>query len=222
MITLYHYLLCPFSRAVRMLLSEKRVEFNLKTEAFWERNESFLKLNVFGTTPSLVCSSAGVINGKYAILEYIEEQYNSNLLHCFSSIQRSSIRGLIEWLHERFYNEVTQYLLREKLIKVVSNTGSPKSQPIRIAKANLDYHLKYMEHLMGDNACILHDKFSVADIVLASHISVIDYFGDVPWEKFSKLKSWYRIMKSRPSLRIILKDKVKLVTPPLYYTNPDF
>ena len=44
----------------------------------------------------------------------------------------------------------------------------------------------------------------------AAHLSVIDYFGDVPWNDFPGVKTWYMKLKSRPAFRPILADRVRL------------
>jgi glutathione S-transferase len=66
------------------------------------------------------------------------------------------------------------------------------------------------------------DQFSLADIAAASHISAIDYLGDVPWEDHPIAKTWYMRIKSRPSFRPILADHVPGVAPPKYYALLDF
>ncbi len=49
--TLYHLPLDPGCRIIRIMLGEKRLEFNLKTEAVWDRRQGFLELNPAGEVP---------------------------------------------------------------------------------------------------------------------------------------------------------------------------
>ena len=42
---LYHLPLSPFSRKVRLVLSEKRLPFELRLEKVWERRPEYLELN---------------------------------------------------------------------------------------------------------------------------------------------------------------------------------
>jgi glutathione S-transferase len=48
---------------------------------------------------------------------------------------------------------------------------------------------------------------SLADIAAASHVSVLDYFGDAPWREYPASKLWYSKIKSRPSFRPLLQDR---------------
>ena len=52
--TLYHLALDPGSRKIRILLKEKGLEVDLKTENIWERREDFLRLNPAGEVPVLI------------------------------------------------------------------------------------------------------------------------------------------------------------------------
>ena len=51
---LYHLWLSPFCRKVRIALHEKNIDFELKTENYWQRREAFLVLNPAGDVPVLV------------------------------------------------------------------------------------------------------------------------------------------------------------------------
>jgi len=42
---LYHYPLSPFSRKVRLVLAEKKIEVELIEERYWEPSSEFLRLN---------------------------------------------------------------------------------------------------------------------------------------------------------------------------------
>ena len=59
--TLYHLPLSPFSRKVRLVLSEKRLPFDLRAEKVWERRAEYLELNPAGTVPTLVEDNGLVI-----------------------------------------------------------------------------------------------------------------------------------------------------------------
>jgi glutathione S-transferase len=46
--TLFHLWLHPFSRKVRIVLAEKKLDFELTIEKVWERRTEFLALNPAG------------------------------------------------------------------------------------------------------------------------------------------------------------------------------
>ena len=53
----------------------------------------------------------------------------------------------------------------------------------------------------------------IADLFAAAHLSVLDYFGAVPWHDAPDAKDWYARMKSRPSFKPLLEDRMP-GTPP--------
>ena len=69
---------------------------------------------------------------------------------------------------------------------------------------------------------MVHFKIELADLTAAAHISCIDYLGDMPWEKFPEIKHWYSRIKSRPSFRSILTDKIIGIPPRGNYALLDF
>ena len=71
--TLYHLWLSPFCRKVRIVLEEKGLDFEMKTETLWQRRPEFLALNPAGEVPVLVEDGGAAIADSGAICEYIEE-----------------------------------------------------------------------------------------------------------------------------------------------------
>ena len=51
---LYHLWLHPYSRKVRLVLAEKKLDFELEIEKIWERRTDFLAMNPAGDVPVLV------------------------------------------------------------------------------------------------------------------------------------------------------------------------
>ncbi|MGZ5415531.1 MAG: glutathione S-transferase family protein, partial [Aeromicrobium sp.] len=52
--TLHHLWLSPLCRKIRLVLAEKKLDFELKVEPVWERRRSFLALNPACEVPVLV------------------------------------------------------------------------------------------------------------------------------------------------------------------------
>src|ERR1700730_11671787 len=73
--TLYHLPLSPHSRKVRLVLAEKRLPFDLRSEKVWERRADYLELNPAGTVPTLVEENGLAIADSGVICEYLDEAY---------------------------------------------------------------------------------------------------------------------------------------------------
>ena len=71
--TLYHLWLSPSSRKVRLVLGEKKLDFEMEVEKTWERRDEFLSLNPTGKVPVLIEDDGIVIADSTAICEYLDE-----------------------------------------------------------------------------------------------------------------------------------------------------
>ena len=63
---------------------------------------------------------------------------------------------------------------------------------------------------------------SQADLAAAAVISILDYLGEVQWDDEPAAKDWYSRMKSRPSFRPLLSERVRGVPPVQHYADLDF
>jgi glutathione S-transferase len=220
--TLYHVWLHPFSRKVRLALAEKKLEFDLQVEKIWERRTAFLAMNPAGDVPVLVEEDGTILSNSQVICEYLEEVYPDINLLGTDPIQRAETRRLVGWFDVKFNREVTDNLVGEKLMKRFLKLGEPHGPSIRAGHANIHYHLDYIGFLTEKRTWLAGDKFTLADIAAAAHLSAIDYIGDVPWEEHHHARDWYSRVKSRPSFKSLLEDRIPGFTPVEHYENVDF
>jgi glutathione S-transferase len=220
--TLYHHPLCPFSRKVRIMFYEKNIDFVLKEVNFWERDKELLKINPSGELPVL-SDNGNMICGLIPIVEYINESDSEEIsLIGVTPVNRAEARRVAVWFNEKFYREVTKHILTEKIIKYYKKITDTNSNAIRAAKTNILYHLDYINHLLSKNDWLGGENISIADFAAASQLSILDYFADVPWEHNRNVRDWYSVIKSRPSFREILNDKIQGFNASSHYADLDF
>lgn len=205
-----------------MCLQEKNQDFKLINENVWENREEFLRINPAGTTPVLVIDNNLLIRGIKPVIEFVEEVYKEPELIPGNPEIRAHIRYIFDWFNDKFYAEVTKYILSEKIIRIITGDGSPNSSAIRAAKKNIIYHLDYLHYLLNDNTYLCGERLTIADCGAAAQLSVLDLVSDVPWDYSPKVKRWYSLMKSRPSFSLILSDEIYGITQPKHYSDPDF
>lgn len=220
--TLYHVWLHPFSRKVRLALAEKKLEFDLQIEKIWERRTAFLAMNPAGDVPVMVEADGTILSNSQVICEYLEEVYPEINLLGRDAIQRAETRRLVSWFDVKFSREVTDNLVGEKLMKRFLKMGEPHGPSIRAGHANIHYHLDYIGFLCEKRKWLAGEQFTLADIAAAAHLSSIDYIGDVPWDEHHAARDWYSRVKSRPSFRPLLEDRIPGFTPAEHYENVDF
>jgi glutathione S-transferase len=220
--TLYHQPLSPQCRKIRILLKEKAQEFDLVVERDWERRAEFLAMNPGGSLPVLVEPDGTVFAEHCAVTEYLDEAYPDRPMIGFSVRDRAEARRLAAWFDSHFDGEVSRYLLGEKVVKRQARRGQTDAAAIRAGAHNIHYHLDYIGYLCERRRWLAGDDFSIADISAAAHLSAIDYLGDVPWDDHAEAREWYARVKSRPSMRPLLADRIAEVKPPAWYDDLDF
>jgi glutathione S-transferase len=217
--TLFHQWLHPYSRKVRILLAEKKLDFDLKIEKTWERRTEFLALNPAGDVPVLIEEDGTTLANSQVICEYLEEVYKDTNTLGTDPVQRSETRRLVSWFDVKFNREVTENIVGEKLMKRILKLGEPHGPSIRAGHANIHYHLDYIGFLTERRKWLAGDNFSLADIAAASHLSTIDYIGDVPWEEHEAAKLWYEKIKARESFKPLLEDRIPGFSPASNYED---
>jgi len=100
--------------------------------------------------------------------------------------------------------------------------GNPDAGAIRAGYANLRPHLDYLGWLAETRPWLGGNSLSLADLAAAAHLSALDYLGDVDWGLNDAAKDWYARVKSRPSFRPLLQDRISGLIPPEHYTDLDF
>ncbi|NQV46358.1 MAG: glutathione S-transferase family protein [Rhodospirillaceae bacterium] len=220
--TLYHLWLSPFCRKVRVVLQEKKIDFDLRTENVWERRKEFLALNPVGEVPVLVEPGGAALSGSTVICEFLDEVHVDPPLLGRHPLERAEVRRLVDWFDRKFNSEVTENLVGEKVMKRFLGLGAPDSKAIRAGHVNIHMHLEYISYLIERRKWLSGNEMTLADIAAAAHISTVDYLGDVPWEGHPTARDWYARIKSRPSFRSVLADNIPGAPPAKHYANLDF
>ena len=228
MATLLHYPLCPFSRSIRLALAECGVEVTLTEERPWEWRPGFLELNPAGSAPgadhrgSTARFPAPTPSPNISTRRQKATATRRGFkLFPGEALARAETRRLVDWFHRKFHDEVTAYLVDEKVYQR-HDGSSPNIAAIRAGHENLRYHLAYLSHLAETRPWLAGEAPSFADLAAAAHLSALDYLGEVFWEDYEPVKSWYALLKSRPSFRPLLADRVAGFIPSGTYADLDF
>jgi glutathione S-transferase len=91
-----------------------------------------------------------------------------------------------------------------------------------MARGNIRQHLKYISWLAGSRSYLAGSRLSYADLAAAAALSELDYLGEITWAEAPQARDWYQRIKSRPSFRPLLTERVRGVTPVSHYADLDF
>jgi glutathione S-transferase len=219
---LFHLPLSPYCRKVRLMLAEKRLPFELRLEKVWEQRAEYLQLNPGGQVPTLLEENGLAVPDSGAICEYLDEAYPDTSLIGKTLGERVEVRRLVAWFDGKFAQDVTRNLTGEKYLKRMAGWGQPDAQALRAGYAALRDHILYLGWLAETRKWLAGSTISVADFAAAAHLSVLDFTGDIDWSLSPAAREWYARIKSRPSFRPLLADRVPGMSPPEHYADLDF
>ncbi|CAN5406318.1 FtsZ-binding protein FzlA [soil metagenome] len=222
---LFHFPFDPGSRTARLALGEAKIAFDETVVRPWESDCPLGELNPSGMPPVLQVSDTGrplVLCEAAAILGWIEDQQKTPLLLPSDPAERAEARRLAAWFDRRFTDEVNAVLLHERMEKPLLRLGPPEARALRDGRAALREHLTMLEDLAAARDWLAGRRLSQADLIAAAHLSVLDYFGELPWKSQPALKLWYMKIKSRPCFRPLLADRFQGLAAADHYTDLDF
>ncbi|MGG7517447.1 glutathione S-transferase family protein [Allorhizobium undicola] len=230
MSTLYHHPMSTASRFVRLILAEYGYQVDLAEEQTWEKRREFLNLNPAGTLPVYVDDNMRTLCGATVISEFLDETHGvlkrDRRLLAEDPFQRAEIRRLVDWFLQKMEQDVTRPLARERVFKLQTPNGlgggAPDSKILRTARSNIHQHMKYLSWLAGSRTWLAGDRLSYGDLAAGAAISVLDYLGEIDWAEAPLAKDWYQRLKSRPSFRPLLAERVRGLTPVSHYADLDF
>ena len=218
---LYQHTLCPFSRKLRFQCAEKGIAVELVRELPWERRDAFIALNPAGQTP-VMCQGELTLADSSAISEYLEETVQQTPLLASGALERAEARRLIAWFDQKFYSEVVVPLLGERMFKRVVQRLMPDAGTLRAASRAAEGHLDYLDWLLERRRWLSGPVFGLADIAAAAQISVADYLAGIDWDGHEPSRQWYSAIKSRPTFRPLLGERMEGLPPPAHYDKLDF
>jgi glutathione S-transferase len=220
---LYQFPLCPFSRKVRLLLGEKGIGYEPVRESPWLRRDEFLDMNPAGQTPVMVDAErrGQPLADSMAICEYFEETVEKSAMLNGTAANRAEIRRLVAWFDTQFFREITAPLLEERMVKRLVHRMTPDAGTLREAMKSAVGHLDYIDYLLDHRTWLAGPTMSLADLAAAAQISVADYLGGIDWKSHESAKRWYVGMKSRPSFRPLLAERMEVISPHSDYEKLD-
>ena len=214
--------MCSSSRASKLILREKSIKFETINEPIWKRRVDFLKINPEGDLPVIIDENNVKIIGYMSLAYYLDDNTIGENLIGTNSLQRLEVRRICKWINNKFYKEVTENIVEERVFKNLRGLGEPSTEYLKAGRINLKNHENYFEWLLKNKSFIAGENFTIADISYASFLSCLDYLGDIPWEDYQEAKHWYARIKSRPSFRELLEDYIPGTKPPSHYADLDF
>jgi glutathione S-transferase len=211
---LIHLTLSPPSRVARLILGEKRLTFDPAPA-----DDPLAHLPVFTDLDGTRCE------GLWAVIDHLEGTYPDRALVPDDPLVRGETLRWLDWAMGPLGERATRKILYEKAAARFTgapNSGAPDMNVIRQGREALKAALALVGKAAEKNGNLVTRECLLADLAVAAHLSALDYFGEVPWTEHPPAGEWYVRMKSRPSFRSLLSDRLPGQPPVAHYAELDF
>src|ERR1700742_1159083 len=211
---LIHLMLSPSCRLSRLIVAEKRIACD-PVHAEDARNPMPVLVDMDGTR----------CEGVWAILDHLEGQYPDHPLAPEDPAERRASLRWMDWAFGPLHEQVTQRIVYEKAGQRFTGAPgrrAPDMNVIRAGREELKLALGSIGRAVEVGGHLSGRAPALGDLAVAAHLSALDYFGEIPWSEFPAAGEWYVRMKSRPSFRSILADRVPGQPPSLNYAELDY
>jgi glutathione S-transferase len=210
---LVQLLLSPPSRFARLVIAEKRLSCDcVAPEDVAEHLPVFIELD------------GSRHQGLWAIVDHLEGVYPERPLTPEDDAARTESLRLLDWAMGPFLESVTKRIVYERASQRYTGATThraPDMQIVRTGREALRASLADLGASAERNGCLASRDCTLADLAVAAHLSALDYFGEVPWSEFPAVAEWYMRIKSRPSFRTLLGDRVPGQPPVSHYADLD-
>ncbi len=211
---LIHLVFSPASRLTRLMLGEKRLVCDPQAA-----EDATAHLPVFIDLDGTRCE------GLWAIVDHLEGAYPENPLVPEDAAARGETLRWLDWTTTILHERVTRKIVYEKASPRFTGgltRSTPDMNVIRTGREALREVLAQTGKAVEERGNLAGRVCTLADLALAAHLSALDYFGEVPWDSNAAMREWYVRMKSRPSFRSLLADRVPGQPPVSQYAELDF
>ncbi|MDQ5947256.1 MAG: glutathione S-transferase [Pseudomonadota bacterium] len=185
----------PYVRKARVVLAEKKIEYDFELDSPWNADSGVPNINPLGKIPVLVLDDDTVLFDSRVIVEYLDNETPNNNLMPAPNRERILVKRW-EALADGVCDAAATAFLEGKRPAKLRDKDWIERQRGKIAQA-----LEFMSEELGENAHCMGTHFSLADAAVGSALGYLVFrFEDINWqETHPNLAKLYDKLMQRPS-----------------------
>lgn len=175
---LYASLTSPYGRKARVMLAEKRIDYELVPTDVWDPNTELLKFNPLGKVPCLLLDDGTALYDSPVIMEYLDSVTPVGHLIPETTRQRIQVKRW-EALADGVLDAAVAIVLEKKRAPQLQSSDWIARQSGKVERG-----LKAMSQDLGETTWCTGHSFNLADIVVGCALFYLDFrFSEVHWRK---------------------------------------
>lgn len=186
----------PYARKVRVVMAEKKIDYEFVTEDVWSSDTRITASNPLGKVPCLIMEDGGALFDSRVIVEYLDNLTPLHRLIPPTGRARTEVKcweALADGLTDAAILVRIEYTQRE------ANERSPKWVARQMGKVDAALHA--MAKGLGEKAWCCDERYSLADIATGCALGWIEFrFPELRWRiDYPKLAGLLDRLHGRPS-----------------------
>jgi glutathione S-transferase len=186
----------PYVRKVRIVLAEKKIEYDFVLDSPWTPESNIPNLNPLGKIPVLVLDDETVLFDSRVISEYLDNVAPNNKLMPAPNRERTEVKRW-EALADGICDAAALLFLERKRPAQQQSADWIARQESKMIRG-----LEYMSEQLGESVWCIGTHFSLADITSGCALGYLAFrFPEIDWsEKHPNLARLYGKLMQRPAL----------------------
>ena len=186
----------PFARKVRIVLAEKKMEYDFVIDSPWLEDSNVPNLNPLGKIPVLVLDDETALFDSRVIVEYIDSVTPNNKLFPAPNRERIEVKRW-EAVADGVCDAAASAVMEAKRPKKEQSAAWIVRQRDKVTRG-----LEFMADHLGEKPFCMGTHFSLADIAVGTALGYLVFrFPDINWqESHPNLGKLYAKLMLRPSL----------------------
>ncbi len=185
----------PFVRKVRVVLAEKKIEYDFEVDSPWSPGSAIPGVNPLGKVPVLALDDETVLFDSRVISEYIDNVAPNNKLMPAPNRERTEVKrweALADGVSEAAGN---LFLEKKRPVEQQSDAWMARQ------KDKIIRGLEYMSEQLGENPWCMGTHFTLADISTGCALGYLAFrFPEIDWSaKHPNLARLHDKLMQRPS-----------------------
>lgn len=185
----------PFVRKVRIVLAEKKIDYEFVIDSPWLADSKVPDINPLGKIPVLMLDDETPLFDSRVIVEYIDNVTPNNKLFPAPNRERTEVKRW-EALADGVCDAAVAALLEGKRAKKEQSADWIFRQRGKVIRG-----LEFMAEELGDKSFCMGTHISMADIAVGTALGYLNFrFPDIDWRNaHPNLAKLYDKLLQRPS-----------------------
>lgn len=186
----------PYARKVRVVMAEKKIDYQMVEVDVWSPDTAIGQFNPLGKVPCLVMEDGGAVFDSRVIVEYVDT---------LTPVSRMIPQGSRERLEVRCWEALADGLLDAALLARLEHTQRGPAERserwVRRQLGKIDSALVAMANGLADRSWCAGNHYSLADVAVGCTLSYLDFrFPDIAWrERHPNLVAFHDKISKRQS-----------------------